>query len=93
MSTEGKRPSLRPACRLLLPRRGKSLLYDGIDIRRIRHEVLLDRVLILPGEKQEHSSFEILLCGSRRCRRIRLRGGRSGWRRKVWTAAASGTLG
>ena len=55
MSAEGKGPSLCLACRLLSTRRIESLLYDRIDIRRIRHGVFSDGVLILLGEKQEDS--------------------------------------
>jgi hypothetical protein len=58
MSAEGKGPSLGLACPLFLSRRGESLLYDLIDIRRIRHGMLSDGVLILLREKQEHSILE-----------------------------------
>lgn len=91
MSAEGKRPSLRLACRLLLSRRGESLLDDRINIRRIRHVVLSDGVLILLRKKQEHSILEIMLRRSRRSRIIRLRGGSCGRRREVWTVGVSGT--
>jgi hypothetical protein len=39
------------------------LLYDRIDVRRIRHGMLLDGVFVLLGQKQEHPILEILLRG------------------------------
>jgi len=55
---------------LLLSRRSESLLYDRIDIYRIRHGMLSNGLLVLLGQKQEHSILEVLPRGDRRSRSV-----------------------
>ena len=74
MSAESNGPSLRLAYRLFLSCRRESLLYDYIDLSRIRHRAWTDNALIV-GEQKQHYLFLEIVRGSGHFGRVRLWGG------------------